>query len=86
MKYRLSRHAQEEMRRRQIPLAVVEAILAHPQQVIPQDLDKKVYQSQVELGDGKVFLVRVIVAENTAPPTVVTLYRTTKISKYWRIS
>jgi hypothetical protein len=66
--YRLSRHAQEEMQRRQIPLAIVESILAHPQQVIPQDKDKKVYQPQVELGDGKIFLVRVIAPDTTARP------------------
>jgi hypothetical protein len=30
------------------------------------------------------FLVRAIVHEVADPPTVVTVYRTTKITKYWR--
>jgi hypothetical protein len=84
MNYRLSRHAQEEMRRRAIPPAVVDDVLQRPQQVVPLPDGKKAYQSQVDFGGGRIFLVRVIVAEDVDPPLVVTVYRTSKISKYWR--
>ncbi|HUU15375.1 MAG TPA: hypothetical protein VM182_16920 [Terriglobia bacterium] len=43
----------------------------------------KVYQSQVDFS-GKIFLVRAIVDEQAEPPRVVTVYRTAKVSKYWR--
>ena len=32
----------------------------------------------------KVYLVRVMVNEKLRPPKVVTVYRTSKISKYWK--
>jgi len=86
MQYKISRHAREELVRRRIALAVLDDILQQPQQVLPQGNDKKVYQSQVVMEAGEIFLVRVIVSENTDPPTVVTVYRTKKIKKYWRMT
>ena len=74
------------MRRRQVPRDVVEAILAEPQQVVPGRPGKSVYQSQVDLGTGKTYLVRVVVADAHDPPLVVTVYRTSKTGKYWRQS
>jgi hypothetical protein len=84
MTFQISRHAQEEMARRGIPQHVLTDVLDHPQQVVPTPDGKKAYQSQVDFGGGRRFLVRVIVAEDVDPPLVVTVYRTSKISKYWR--
>lgn len=86
MKYKLSRHARQEMERRKISQEMVEQVLTRPQQIIPQEPGKKIYQSQLDCGDGKIFLVRVVVAEKISPPVVVTVYRTKKISKYWRLT
>jgi len=85
MKFTLSRHARLEMRRRKISPEIVEQVLAQPQQIIPQEPGKKVYQSQIDCGGGNIFLVRVIVADEISPPVVVTVYRTKKINKYWRL-
>ena len=41
------------------------------------------YQSRQDIG-GKMFLVRVIVDRAVDPAVVVTVYRTTKLQKYWR--
>lgn len=41
------------------------------------------YQSQIEF-HGKMFLLRVIVAQDVEPEVVVTVYRTSRIGKYWR--
>lgn len=41
-------------------------------------------QSQIDFRDGRIFLFRVIVAEDVDPAVVVTVYRTSKIDKYWR--
>jgi hypothetical protein len=74
------------MPRRKIPQEIVEQVLTRPQQIIPQDPGKKIYQSQLDCGDGKIFLVRVIVADEIDLPVVVAVYRTKKITKYWRLS
>lgn len=73
------------MTRRGIPLAVVESVLASPQQKVPEHDDVVCYQSQVEINQKR-YLVRVMVNETATPPKVVTVYRTSKISKYWKTS
>ncbi len=46
-----------------------------------------ILQSRIPMGTPpKTYLVRVIVDLHTEPPEVVTVYRTSKISKYWRNS
>jgi hypothetical protein len=82
--FKLSRHVKEEMERRSIPLSLLESVLGNPQQVLPERGGKKAYQSQLDFGGGKIFLLRVIVDETVDPAIVVTVYRTSKISKYWR--
>lgn len=57
MRYKISRHAQTEMERRGIPLSLVESVLDNPQQIVTQRDGRKVYQSQVEFGNGKIFLL-----------------------------
>jgi len=84
MRFTLTRHAREEMERRAIPEDTVKEVLERPQQIAPGYGGKKVYQSKVNLGGGAVFLVRVIVAAETDPAVVVTVYKTGKIEKYWR--
>lgn len=84
MKFELSRHAREEIERRGIPLNVVEAVLQGPQQVVDGYGNKKAYQSIMDIGAAKNYLIRVIVNESVDPAKVVTVYRTSKISKYWR--
>ena len=84
MKFRLSRHALEELERRGIPRDLLEKVLQKPQQVLPERGGKKIYQSQVEFDGGKLFLLRAIVNDEAEPAVVVTVYRTSKIEKYWR--
>ena len=75
MKFRLSRHAEEEMVRRQIPRAWVESVLENPQQRVPQSENKEVLQSRIESEDGKMYLLRAVVAHGQ---------RAAKVEKYWR--
>lgn len=84
MKYILSMHAKDEMHRRRIPEALVESVLSSPEQVIAEKGGRHAYQSRVEFEDGRIFLVRAIVADDVDPAGVVTVYRTSKIEKYWR--
>ena len=83
MNHELSSHVQQEMARRGIPLAAVESVLAAPGQKVPEHGDVVCYQSKMEINE-KVYLVRVMVNEKLRPPKVVTVYRTSKISKYWK--
>ena len=84
MKFEISSHAHEEIGRREIPLNIVESVLHNPQQIVDEYGHKKAYQSIIDIGTGKDYLVRVIVNDTVDPAIVVTVYRTSKISKYWR--
>lgn len=84
MKVRYSRHAEEELRRRGIPRAMADEVLKSPQQVVPERGSRHAYQSKADFGDGRVFLLRLIVDDSTNPAVVVTVYRTSRIGKYWR--
>ena len=84
MRPKLSAHAEQELLRRGIPRPLLDSVLEHPQQIVPGYGGKRAYQSQLDFGAGKVLLLRAIVDERTKPPVVVTVYRTSKIAKYWK--
>ena len=86
MNYILSKHAQTEIERRGIPISLIESVLANPQQIVSEKEGRKAYQSQVDFGGGRRFLLRVIVADDVQPMVVITVYRTSRIEKYWRQS
>ena len=52
-------------------------------EIVPEHGDIVCYQSKVDINQ-KPYLVRVMVNETATPPKVVTVYRTSKISKYWK--
>lgn len=83
MNFVLTEHAEAEARRRQIPREWIEATMANPEQVTPGTNRRKVFQSRI-VADGKTYLVRLVVEDWHQPPVVVTVYRTSKIEKYWR--
>ena len=86
MRFKISHHAEEEIERRKIPLFLLKSVLEKPQQVITEKRDRKVYQSQLDFGEGKIFLLRAIIDDQVEPAVVITVYRTSKIEKYWRLS
>jgi len=75
-------HAEKEMVRRGIPRLLAEAVLASPEQRVHDEGTVWVYQSRVDLGKDKPYLLRIFVAEDE-PKQVVTLYLTSKLNKYW---
>ena len=83
MEYVLTAHAIEEMARRQIDPAWVERVMTGPEQRLPGAGNRVILQTRIETA-GKVFLVRCVVEDWRDPPIVVTVYRTTRIAKYWR--
>ncbi|MCO6452862.1 MAG: DUF4258 domain-containing protein [Caldilineales bacterium] len=73
------------MRRRQISEVDVAAVLASPEQIDILRAGRSIYQSRLQMDDPpKTYLLRVFVDIDRNPPEVVTTYRTSKISKYWR--
>jgi hypothetical protein len=54
-----------------------------PAQAVPECGGLVAYQSRITL-DGRMFLVRAIADDRAEPTIVVTVYRTSKIAKYWR--
>lgn len=84
MKFRLTRHAEDELKRRMIPRELLDSVLENPQQVAPEYGGRKAYQSKLDFGEGKIYLLRAIVNDLVDPATVLTVYRTSRIDKYWR--
>ena len=86
MPFELTQHARLEIDRRQIPEDLVLAVLESPEQVVAEREGLVAYQSRVAFGPAGEMLVRAIVDEHVRPPRVITVYRTSKIQKYWRPS
>lgn len=82
--YILTDHAQSEMQRRSLSLAMLEAALFAPEQRFVDRPGRCVYQSRwPDVVAGKIYLIRVFVDVERPIPEVVTVYRTSKVQKYW---
>jgi hypothetical protein len=82
---KIKNHARFEMERRQIDEATVRTIAAKPEQILKTSGNRWIYQSRIQPSDtNKVYLIRVIVDLGPLPPEVITVYRSSKIDKYWR--
>jgi hypothetical protein len=83
--YVVSDHAKQEMDRRSISMDEVQAILRSPEQKIESHSSRIVLQSKITRNET-IFLIRVIIDTEKTPKRVITVYRTSKIDKYWRPS
>ena len=81
--YLVTSHAAFEMRRRGIEEGAVRRILAAPEQRHAVRAGRDVLQSGIAIA-GKTYLLRVFVDIDRDPAEVVTVYRTSRIAKYWR--
>jgi len=72
------------MLRRGINRETVLMVIAQPDQIIADndDISIIIYQSLIK-EDNQMFLLRVFVNKEKQPNVIVTLYKTTKISKYY---
>ena len=84
MEFRITRHAKEELARRDIPMELLKSVLDNPQQIVLEKIGRKAYQSKIDFGEGKIYLLRAIVQDDVRPAIVITIYKTSRISKYWR--
>ncbi|MDI6814857.1 MAG: hypothetical protein QMC90_02065 [Dehalococcoidales bacterium] len=76
--------ARFEIIRRQLSEEVVRSVAQNPQQVVKLKKERKVCQSKYyDSNEGREMLLRVICEERRDLLFVVTVYRTSKIEKYW---
>ena len=79
-----SKHAWDQMIRRGINYDDVLSVVSRPDQTIVDKDDPAIIICQSLIKeDEQMFLLRVFVNKDKQPNVVVTLYRTTKISKYY---
>ena len=81
--YLITSHAAFEMLRRRIEERVVRQVLAAPEQRHAVRAGRDVLQSRIAFA-GKTYLFRMFVDIDRDPAEVVTVYRTSRIAKYWR--
>ena len=82
MEYQFSTHALQQMLLRSISKDIVENVLRNPDQKNKVE-DLTVFQSIINTDSGEVYLLRVFVNEKRDPKLIVTVYKTTKIQKYY---
>ena len=83
--FAISGHARLEMQRRDVTDDMVQHVVAAAEQRFPVRDGRVVLQSRVTMGTpAKMYLVRVVVDIDRRPAEVVTVYRTTRVNKYWR--
>ncbi|MDR0582643.1 MAG: DUF4258 domain-containing protein [Prevotellaceae bacterium] len=80
MNYIFSQHALEQMKRRNIEQSQVFQVLKYPDKIIKQE-NISIYQASVDLS-GNYYLLRVFVNTEKQPPLIITVYKTSKFSKY----
>lgn len=77
-------HALWQAERRGINESVVLAVARHPDQTILHTDGRETRQAKVTFPpSGEVYLVRVVIEHEEGREVVVTVYRTSKIAKYW---
>jgi hypothetical protein len=84
MNFRFTDHALDEIAKRRIPMAFVIESLEDPEQIVFERFGRKCHQAHKVFPNGRTYLIRVIVDMKDVPPTVRTVYATSKIEKYWR--
>jgi hypothetical protein len=83
MDFELSKHAQQELIKRNIPLQVLQLILDAPGQIVEEE-GYTIYQGIFIGNNNNRYLLRVFVNTTVQPMKIITVYQTSKISKYWR--
>ena len=79
----LTPHALLEVKRRGLDETLIQQVLTAPEQREMVRPGRDVLQSRFDMA-GKLYLVRVFVDVDRSPAEVLTVYRTSRIEKYWR--
>ena len=67
---------------RNISEKIVLSVIKHPDKILTQE-GKTIYQAIVIFKEGEGHLVRVFVNNDISPKVIITVYRTSKLEKYY---
>ena len=82
MDFIFSKHSIEQLKLRGISKKTVRDVLTNPLQII--DINgKQIYQSIIYYKTGEKYLIRIFVNSEKKPKVIITVYITSKISKYY---
>ena len=84
LEIRFSRHAERQLKERNIRPELVQGTLENPEQIVAAGKNRKIAQRTYQR-QGRDFLLRVVYTEQ-GKPEIVTMYWTSKVSKYRRKS
>ncbi|HCG77215.1 MAG: hypothetical protein COZ37_02500 [bacterium (Candidatus Ratteibacteria) CG_4_10_14_3_um_filter_41_18] len=85
MKVILLSHAKDQCRERGIKKNIIEETVFNPDQIIEEKEGKKIAQKKIfDEEKKKNYLIRAIFKEENDRRIVITLYKTSKVQKYWR--
>jgi uncharacterized FlgJ-related protein len=80
----ITEHARLEAQRRQIDLELLQATVENPEQKILSERGRIVFQSKYyDNIENKEMLLRAIVAQTGDTLKVISVYKTSRIDKYW---
>ena len=82
IKYYITDHAKDQMKLRGISCEEVVNCLKKPGQTVSAEKGRTVYQKIMPL-NGKTHLLRIVVEEERNILNVITVYKTSKVDKYW---
>ncbi|GBE36213.1 hypothetical protein BMS3Bbin07_00357 [bacterium BMS3Bbin07] len=84
MEVEIKEHAGFEAKRRGIPEELIVRVVNNPQQKAPSKKGRIIIQNKFyDNKEKKEMLLRIIGLETTENFVVITVYKTSKISKYW---
>jgi len=87
MEIYVTKHALFEALRRGISLDLIKGVAESPQQEIASTGQRKICQSKfVDKQTGKDMLIRVVIEDTDDVRYIITVYRTSKIDKYWEVT
>ena len=82
MKIKLLKHINDQAKEREIKIEIVKETLFNPEQIVP-DLKGLNAAQRKYFDKGKQYLIRVIFKEEKGLRIGITVYKTSKIKKYW---
>ena len=80
----LTDHAQWEAERRQIDLGIIKKVVKNPQQQVRLGKRMIFQEKYFDKFQEKEMLLRTVVEEKGDTRRVITVYKTSKIEKYWK--
>lgn len=83
MDLKFTAHAKEHCSFRNINREEISEVLRNPGQILGGQHGRKIAQSKITSEDGE-HLLRVVFEKKDTTIYIITAYRTSKISKYWR--